>query len=357
MSILFRYLAAQILASVGLTLAGLILLFGFFDFINELGDTRPEGYTLGLAILHVLLRLPGIAHESMPIAALVGALIALARLALSSEFTVMRASGLSTRRLVGYALGLGALLGLVTLLIGEFVAPRAEHLAQQIKLRSTSKLVAQEFRSGLWAKDGRTFINIRQMRPDASLSGIRMYEFDENFTLVRVLHAEEGAWSKDGRWRLQSVRETHLEAGVTRTQAMAESNWQTDITPELLSALMVNPDRMALTTLYAYIRHLTENQQKATLYEIALWSKLAFPMAAPVMLLLALPFAYYRPRSRNVGTQILLGILIGLCFHLLNRLSGHIGLINEWPPFVSALLPLSLFSAAALVALWRVELR
>ncbi|MCO5760729.1 MAG: LPS export ABC transporter permease LptG [Chromatiaceae bacterium] len=357
MSILFRYLGAQILASVGLALMGLVLLFGFFDFINELDDTRQEGYTVGLAMLHVLLRLPGIAHESMPIAALIGALVALARLALGSEFTVMRASGLTTTRLVGHALAIGLLLGALTLFIGEFIAPPAERMAQQVKLRSTSQLVAQEFRSGLWAKDGKTFINIRQMQPDASLHGIRMYEFDAGFNLRRVLHAEQGHWSREGAWLLEQVSETLLEGDATRTRRLDRSTWQTDITPELLTALMVNPERMALTTLYAYVRHLTENRQKATLYEIALWSKLAFPLATPVMLLLALPFAYYRPRNRNVGGPILLGILIGLGFHLLNRLSGHIGLINEWPPALSALLPLCLFSAAALIALWRVESR
>jgi lipopolysaccharide export system permease protein len=184
-----------------------------------------------------------------------------------------------------------------------------------------------------------------------------MYEFDQAFNLKRVLQADRGAWAPAGNWRLEGVLETHISPDGTQIRQLSDAVWQTDITPDLLSALMVNPQRMALTTLYAYVQHLTENRQKATLYEIALWNKLAFPLATPVMLLLALPFAYYRPRTRNVGGQVLLGILIGLSFHLLNRLSGHIGLINDWPPVLSALLPLTLFSIAALTALWRVESR
>jgi lipopolysaccharide export system permease protein len=355
MSILFRYLAGRILGSVALTLFGLILLFGFFDFINELADTRKGGYSMGMAMFHVALSLPGIVHESMPIAALVGALMALARLALASELTVMRASGLSTRRLAGYALSLGLGLGLLTLLVGEFVAPPAERLAQQIKLRASSKVVAQEFRSGVWAKDGQTFINVREMLPDASLRGIGLYEFDQAFNLRRVMHADQGSWSGEGHWRLLGVRETWLTPAGTRTQALDAQDWRTDITPDLLTALMIDPDRMALTSLYAYVRHLKENRQKATRYEIALWSKLAFPLATPVMLLLALPFGYYRPRTRNVGGPIMLGILIGLGFHLINRLAGHIGLLGDWPPMLAALLPLSLFSVAAMYALWRVD--
>jgi len=355
MNLFFRYLGQQIVASVGLTLLALVLLFGFFDFINELGDLDEQGYTVALALLFVTLRLPSIAHEIMPIAALVGALTALARLALASEFTVMRASGLSSRRLVAYALGIGLGLGVFTLFLGEVVAPPAERMAKQLKLRTTSKLVAQEFRSGLWAKDGRTFINVRQMQPDASLRDIRLYEFDAEFHLTRVVHAASATWATAGHWQLNAVEETFLRSDRSETRSLAETPWRTEITPDLLAALMVNPERMALTTLYGYIQHLKNNRQKATVYEIALWNKLAFPIAATVMLLLALPFAYYRPRTRSVGAQVLLGILIGLAFHLLNRLSGHLGLINEWPPVVSALLPLTLFSLAALVILGRIE--
>lgn len=356
MTLLFRYLSRQILAYFGLALMSLLLLFGIFDLMGEL-DSLKEGYTAGRAFLYVLLSMPGRAQELLPIAALLGAIFTFARLAGNSEFTVMRASGLSTGRLVGYMAVLGLLLGIATLLTGEYLTPPAERLAQQIKIRSTTGIVAQEFRSGLWAKDGRTFINIRQMRPDTTLVDVRMYEFDERFQLRRVRESESAHWTDAGRWELNHVTETTLSDQGARVARQEMSDWQSPITPDLLSVLMVNPDRMAVTTLYSYVTYLRANQQKTTRYEIALWSKLASPFAAPVMLLLALPFAYQQARGGKVGSRILVGILIGLGFHLLNRMFGNIGLLNDWPPILSALLPLSVFSAAALIALWRVESR
>lgn len=354
-SLLFRYLTRETLASIGIVLIMLTLLFGFFDLLSELDDVRGEGYTLSLALLYVSLGFPGRIHEALPIAALVGALLALARLAMSSEFTVMRTSGLSTPKLAGWAITLGIFLGLATLLIGEYAAPPAEKLAKQIKIRSTSQVVAQEFKSGLWAKDGKVFINIREVAPDASLRGIRLYEFDDQFNLNTVLSAKNGLWQKDGKWQLTEVTLSNISDQGIKTQEEGEHLWQSVITPDLLTALMVNPERMALSTLYSYVQHLHENQQNATQYEIALWSKLAFPLAAPIMLLLALPFAFHQGRNRGISGQVLLGILIGLSFHLFNRLSGHIGLLNAWPPVLSALLPLCAFSFAALIALWRAD--
>ncbi len=357
MSLLFRYLSRQILGSFALALGSLLLLFGIFDLIGELDAVRSDGYTTTLAMMYVMLGLPGRLHELLPIATLVGAIFALTRLAMNSEFTVMRASGLSMPRLAGYMALLGLLLGLATLLVGEYLAPPAERLAQQIKIRGTKGIVAQEFRSGLWAKDGPTFVNIRQMLPDATLLDIRMYEFDETFHLRRIRYAEKASWVENAFWQLQQVTDTQITPSGTRVAQRPKLEWRSAITPDLLSALMVNPDRMALTTLYSYVSYLKENRQKATRYEIALWNKLAFPLAAPVMLLLALPFAYQQPRGKGLSGRVMLGILIGLGFHLLNRMFGNIGLLNDWPPLLSALLPLTLFSLATLVALWRTEAR
>ncbi len=357
MNILFRYLAARLLLSIGLVLLALTLLFTFIDLISELGDVRPQGYTTGVAMLFVLLRTPSRLFELMPIAALVGALLALTRLAASSEFTVMRASGLSPRRLLAYLSALGLLLGGLTLLLGEYLVPPGERAAQQLKLRGKERLVAGSFESGFWAKDGRTFINIRELHPDASLRGLSLYEFDADFHLVVVRTAAHGQWSSAGHWRLTEVSETRLGPGGVQVRTLPEQEWRSAINPDLLSALMVNPERMSIERLLSYIRYLHENKQKANRYEIALWGKLFSPLALPVMLFLALPFAYQPPRGQGLGGRVLLGTLIGLAFYLLNRLSGHVGLINDWPPLGSALLPVAVFAAAAVLALWRVERR
>lgn len=357
MNILSRYLAGQILASIGLALAVLLLLFGFFDLLEEMGDVGQGNYTMAKALLYIALHQPGRIHELMPIAAIIGALFALARLAVNSEFNVMRASGLPPWQLIKLMLGLGGSLALAILIVGELVTPVAEQAAQQIKLRTTSRVVAQEFKSGLWAKDGRNFVNAQEMLPDSTLVNIQVYQFDERFQLRAIQTAESGIWMEDGHWQLKNMQITRLDETGARTERLPSLRWQSSITPELLSVLMVTPDRMALHTLYNYIGHLEENRQKTTRYEIALWAKLVYPLAAPVMLLLALPFIYLQPRATGVSGRVMIGVLIGLAFYLVNRLAAHLGLLNDWPPSLSAGLPILVFSGLAAASLWLVERR
>lgn len=357
MRLIFRYLLRHIGGAVAMSLLSLVLLFSFFDYINELGETGDGGYTATYALLFVALNIPGRLQELLPVAALIGALFSFARLAANSEFTVMRASGLSAYRLVTYLGAMGLGLGILTFLIGDYITPVSERMAQQVKIRSSSKIIAQEFRSGLWAKDGGRFINIRALLPDGRLGGVRIFDFDDKFELRGVTEAKSGVWLKPGTWRLEQVVETELRQGkvtVTRRDALT---WSSVVSPTLLSALVVNPERMSYGALNSYIAYLKNNQQQASRYQLALWNKLAYPLAVPVMLFLALPFGYQSPRSQGIGGRILVGILIGMSFHMLTRLFGNIGLLNDWPAQVSAFLPLAIASVAAVASLWYVERR
>lgn len=355
MNVLARYLTREILGSTLLALSMLLLLFAFLDLISEIPDIRPPAYSLTKVVLYVLLRVPGHLLELLPVATLVGALFALARLSSSLEFTVMRASGLSTRRLVGYLLVLGGLIGGLIFLLGEYVSPHSDRAAQQLKVRATTGVIAQQFRTGLWAKDGHSFINIQSMQLDGALLDLRVYVFDDRLRLEAIREAKRAVWQPDGSWRLEEVLQTHLSDRGTRIERLASMPWRTDVNPDLLAVLMIPPDQMSLRTLKTYIEHLAENRQKTSRYEAAYWNKIAFPLAAPIMLLIALPFAFHTPRSGNVSSRVLAGILIGLGFHLLNRLSAHLGLLNDWPPALSAFATLGLFALGALVALWRAE--
>ena len=352
-----RHLAREIYGATLLVLVAFMALFGFFDLIHELEDVGRNGYELHHALGFTALTLPGRAYEIFPIAVLIGTLYALTLLARHSEITVLRASGLATGRLLLTLAKIGAVFVLLTFLIGEFVAPQTERAAQQWRLAAKSKLVGQEFRSGLWVKDGPSFINVREVLPDASLRGVRVYTFDEGYRLQSVSEAERGSFLPPDRWRLVAVAQTRFEGEQTQVSRQDELEWKSALNPDILSVLLVVPERMSLVSLYQYIRHLSENHQKTQRYEIALWKKLIYPLATLVMMALALPFAYAHDRMAVVSVKVFVGVMLGIVFHMLNGMFSHLGVINSWTPLGSAVTPSVLFLLAAASMLWWVERR
>jgi lipopolysaccharide export system permease protein len=352
-----RYLARELYAATALVLAAFLALFAFFDLIHELQDLGKGGYQLQDAVLYVALTIPGRVYELFPIAVLIGTLYGLTLLARHSEITVLRASGLSTRDMLTSLARLGTVFVVLTFVVGEFIAPPAEKAAQQLRLKATSTLVAQEFRSGLWVKDELSFVNVRDVLPDTSLQSIRVYEFDQSYQLRSISEAASGQFMPPDRWKLKDVVQTLFEDEHARVVKVPEAEWRSNLTPDILSVLMVVPERMSVVTLYLYIRHLADNQQKTERYEIALWKKLFYPLAALVMMALALPFAYSHDRMTAVSIKVFVGVMIGITFHMLNGLFSHLGVINNWRPFLAAITPSALFLLAAGGMLWWVERR
>ena len=357
MKVIRRYLSAEITASVLLVFAALLMLFAFLDLIHELGELGKGSYRLLQVIAFVLLSLPGHIYELFPIAALIGTLFALAQLVASSEYTVMRTSGVSVPRMAFTLAQVGLLFSVLTFVIGEFIAPPAEQFAQQLRAKAITGVIAQEFRSGLWVKDERNFVNVSQVLPDAMLLGVSIFEFDSELHLRKISLAKSGEYLLNNRWRLHDVVQTDFEEGRMQVNRLAEAEWQSVIDPDLLNVLLVVPEHMSAWNLYSYVQHLRENNQQASRHEIAFWNKLLYPFAVLVMMVLALPFAYTQQRAGGVGAKVFAGIMLGIGYVTLGRLFTYLGLLRDWPPFWSAALPTLLFLALATGMMWWGERR
>jgi lipopolysaccharide export system permease protein len=357
MKIYRRYLMREVSGAIVLVLLAFLALFAFFDMLGEVQDIGRGGYQLRHAFAFVLLRLPGRVYELMPIAVLIGTLYALSSLARHSEITVLRVSGLSSGAVLRVLFLVAGVFAVATFLIGEYVAPTAEREANQFRLKARGRMIGQDLRSGLWVKDERSFINVRVVLPDTRLRGIRIYEFDEDAKLRSLTEASEGEYVVPDRWRLSNVVQTVLHAERADVQKLPEMVWHSALNPDILAVLMVSPDRMSLQHLATYTKHLADNRQTTNRYEIAFWKKVVYPLAAFVMVALALPFGGAHYRSDAVGLKVFSGVMIGILFHMLNGLFANLGAINSWSPVLSAVTPSSLFLLAAITMIWWVERR
>ncbi|HEY8606226.1 MAG TPA: LPS export ABC transporter permease LptG [Noviherbaspirillum sp.] len=373
MKILHRYVATEILTATVFALVAFLALFAFFDLIGELPRVGRGSYELQHAFLYVAMNLPGYVYDLMPIAALIGTIYALAQLAARSEFTIMRASGLSTGAAAWMLAKVGIVLVLVTFLFGEFIAPASSEFAEKFRLAAQESSISRQFRSGLWTKDvvrsnglsgetiGSRFLNVRNVTPQGQLQGLKVYEFDREMQLKAVVTASKADYRGNNVWRLTDVSETVFTVKGPEVTEMVSSRTLpsteviSEVTPEILSVLVVDPERMSALGLATYTRHLEENNQNAERYEIAFWKKVFYPLAVMVMMALALPFAYLHFRSGGVSLKIFIGIMIGVSFQLINNLFSHIGLLNTWPPLATALLPSVLFLLVAIGSLLWVQ--
>jgi lipopolysaccharide export system permease protein len=348
-----RYLAREVLLASLLVLASFLGLFGFFDLINELDNLGRGNYGLEHAVMYTVLTMPGRVYETLPIAVLIGGLYALTTLSRHSEITVLRASGVSTARLLRLLARIGLPFVALTFVTGEFIAPPAEKRGPGAQAGSPLAVADQRVPQRLLDQGRKQFRQCRQGHARwqaAEGADIRIRR--QARAAVGVGGGGGGLFDRSEGWMLTGVSRTEFSgegAKVSRHERLA---WQSALSPDVMSVMLVVPERMSAWKLWHYIQHLVDNHQETGRYEIALWKKFTYPLACIVMLALALPFAYMHNRNSAVSIKVFTGVMIGVFFHMLNGLFSNLGAINSWPPYAAALTPGLLFLFAAAAMLW-----
>jgi lipopolysaccharide export system permease protein len=301
----------------------------------------------------------------MPIAVLIGTIAVMARLAQSSEFTILRTSGLGPVQALRTLLWLGLGFVMLTFVVGDYVSPMADRQAQLLKSRHLSQITVGQ--TGAWLREklpqALRSVNIQSLSPDGNMQGVRIFEFDRQGVLVSYTQARHGEFSEDDdAWLLDDVqRDEFTLRGGQRTeltrQHLKQLTWSSTITPDMVSVALLKPSRMGTIDLFQYVRHLEENAQTAQRYEIEFWKKLFYPISCLVMVVLALPFAYLHFRSGNIASYVFAGVLIGISFFLLNNVFGYIGNLRQWVPWLAAAAPGMIYSVVSLMAFGWLVLR
>ena len=380
-----RLIYGEVLASIALVAMGFLALFFFFDLVDELQylgknnglPTASDIYQIRHALLYVGLLVPNHLYELLPISVLIGTIFVMARLAQSSEYTILRTSGLDPWRALKLLLSLGAFFVVFSFVIGDYLAPLSERTAQLLKAKYQGTITVGQ--TGAWLKEKQAYntyvANVKTLSPNNEMRGIQIFEFDNKGLVVSSMQAVMASFGEDDSWILKKVTRAEFSvpstiaaaspdqrglikqtAGVTRS-VIDSFRWPTEITQEMVSVALLKPERMGTLDLFNYIRHLDANGQTAQRYEIEFWKKVFYPLSCLVMVILALPFAYLHFRSGGIAAYVFSGVMIGISFFLLNNVFGYVGNLQNWQPWLAAAAPGLLYMGISLGAFGWLVLR
>lgn len=365
-----RLLYADVLGAIAFVAVAFLALFFFIDVVDELERVGRGGYPIHQALLYCLLLLPGHLYVLMPIAVLIGTIYALARMAQSSEFTILRVSGLGPQRALTLLLGLGLAFAAATFVLGDYLAPLSDREAHALRTSARGGTVYGQ--AGTWLKDRqltpqgeRSYsVQVTAAASDGRLRNVMLYEFDAQARLVGQIQADSAVVGDDGHWLLSDVRRSRWQpqpAGQDLEvieERLDTFTWPSTLTRPVVVASVRPPDEMSALDLFRYMTHLSDNEQAAQRYEIQFWKKVLYPLACLVMVMLALPFAYLHGRSGGISLKVFGGIMLGISFVLMNNVFTHIGLLQDWTPWIAAATPSVVYFLLSLLAFnWLVRHR
>lgn len=358
MSLIERHIGRTVLFAMLVVLGVMLSMDLIFVLADELSDTGG-GYSAAHALMYMLLTLPTSAYELLSYAALGGALIGLGVLASHNELVVIRSAGVHTGRIIWAVMKPTLGIMVLSLVLGEWVAPPLEQKAQSDKALALSGGEAINTWYGDWRKIGNEFIHVNAIAPGGrELHGVARYELSEDQQrLRRASFAANGRYvdtEQGGYWLLSDVQETRFREGRTEVREMEEYEWRVRLSPELLSTLLVRPDRQSISGLYRFARFFRAEGLDSSEYFLSFWKKLLQPLATASLVLLAVSFVFGPLREATMGYRVFVAIAIGLGFMIVQRMLGPITLLYGINPLAAVTAPIALCALFGLYLLRRV---
>ncbi len=339
MRILDRYVGRQVLLAILMVLLLIVLLDTLFGFIGQLGALRAD-YRLANALWFTLLEIPQRLYDYLPFAALIGCLVGLGTMANHSELVVMRAAGVSLRRMLWAVMKPALMLVALGIALGEFVVPTTSQVADSYRtvLRAQDGSYSSE---GIWHRDGNEFMYFAAVEPNGVLHGVRRFIFDDSNQLIEASQARRALRQED-HWLLEDVAITHLEAERTWTERHDTQRWNTTLSPETLNVIVVAPEDLSMRGLRGYVGYLESQQLDAGEYRLAFWSKALQPLALLALVLVGISFVFGPLRSVTMGLRLSAGVVTGFSFMIVQKLLGPSSLVFGFSPIIAVLLPIGL---------------
>ncbi|MEY8251111.1 MAG: LPS export ABC transporter permease LptG [Colwellia sp.] len=346
MRIIDFYIGRVIASTTFITLAVFVSVSGIIKFVEQMRAIGRGDYDLAHAALYVLYAVPRDVEVFFPMSALIGGLIGIGMLASNSELIVMQAAGLSRLDIIKSVMKTAILLILVSMAIGEWLAPSGEAKAREIRAQAISGGSLISAKNGVWAKDGDYFVNIGEVLDKGQLKKIQIYGFNEQLKIDSWLSAKSAIYQGKG-WLLTDVEEFLLTDMEIITKNYKSKIWNSSLTPEKLGVVTVTPESLSLRGLIDYLDYLEANEQDPSRYQLAFWRKIMQPLTVAVMLLVALSFIFGPLRSVSMGARIMMGVFTGILFFISNEVLGSLSLVYQLPPMLGAMMPSLIFISLA----------
>ena len=336
--ILAKYVVkTSVLAMLGAT-AVLSILQILFTYLGELSDLK-EGYTAWNALQYVLWGAPRYLYDILPISALIGAVLGLGSMASNSELIVMRASGVSLWRIVGWVMRSALLLVILSFVLSEFVVPYTSEQAKSIKSHRSVTALGEV--KGYWAREGQRFIYIDYANAQGTLKNVQVLDFDDEYRLKSLLNAEQGQFAKDGQWELQKSAQVNILAnGQSQVVRQDQQALALALQPKYVHMVTIDPEDLAPSQLVSFMTYMNEYSQIPKTYLLAFWKNVGSPFALLALVLIACSFIFGPLRQQSMGFRLVIALFVGLGFYYIQDFLGYASLVYAPSPAWFVFIPI-----------------
>jgi lipopolysaccharide export system permease protein len=334
-----RYIIFESIKYFLLSLVSVLCIFIAIDYLGNMDEFIEADISLWRAFQFVILKVPFICTQTMPVTLLLAILIVFGLMSKNNELTIINASGISIYALVKPVLMVAVAAALFVFYLAEQIVPLTmlqSNTIQTIEIRKKTNVKVKE--RNIWIKGHRQITHISYFNPSSKgIFGFSRYYFDDQFRLVKRIDADRGRF-EDGQW--------HLLGCMVQVLNPEDSVYEIKIHNDLLTDLQLHPDdfrqvirkseEMNIQDLRAYVSKVEKEGYDATAYRVDLYAKGAYPFVCIIMALTAIGLTARRRLDKGLPVSITYGIGIGFLYFVFHSFCVSLGYGGILPPLAAA---------------------
>ncbi|MFA7061873.1 MAG: LPS export ABC transporter permease LptG [Pedobacter sp.] len=339
MTILYRYIAFTWLRLFSLCLGSFVAVYLVLDMMDKIPRFIRAGGAIGDILLFFVCKLPEMIGQAASFSILMTTLLTLGQLSRSSEIIAMRSCGVSLLRISFPMLVLGLAASLLLLFNAELVIPKSYERMDYIERVVIKKQNVNTFfkRNNIWFRSDNMILQAQMFEPRTKvLKGVIIWTLDASMNPLKRIDAETAEF-RENRWKLIKPVLKDFHQGRTFTERTTTTmDLALNLKIDDLRVLNNNADNLSFNKLREYADNLQNGGYQAYRYLTMMHTKLAYPFAAFVMVILGVPFALRNSRSGGIALGIGAGISIGFAYFVVNAVLLSYGRSGVLPPLVAA---------------------
>lgn len=336
-----------------LIMVAFLFLFEIFTFFELAEDIRRHNVPFMIVIKYFVFLIPYSVYQFTPLGALVSVLVTLGVLSKNNEIIAFKASGISLYRLAIPLLISGLAIATALLILDDTYLPYANQRQDELRAIIKGRPPQTHTRPERWifGENSKVYNYDLFDSKQKLFGGLTVIELDPvTYQMRRRIYATRATWlPSENTWGLESGWVRDFSGGSVSRYAPFKVTSFPELTepPTYFNREVIQAFQMSWRELRRYISGLRDAGFDVSSLTVQLHKKFAYPLIAPISMMLAVPFALF-VGSRGAVGGIAMGVGIGISYWALSALTEAMGGIGQLPPFLAAWSPDLIFFFLAL---------
>ncbi len=338
MSILFKYIARDIIKYFLIVLAAVIGIYIVVEFFEKIDNFYEVGLSIGRALYYFFLKIPLMVTQVMPVCILLAVIIALGLMNKNKEIIALRSGGIGVYYILFPVLSVGCLACIFQFLLSETIVPITYSEADKIwigEIKRQSMVVSRE--KNIWIRGKNKIIHIKYYNADTKkIYGITLNKFNSDFSMRGRVDAQKGVFKQD-RWLLYDIMEQSFEKeeGIVKVSFHDKRVENLGILPNDLRHVIKKSDAMNFIELLKYVRKVEAEGYNPASYRVDLYAKFTNPFICIILCIVGVGIAIKKGIREDMQANIVYGIGAAFLYFISHSFCLSLGYGEILPPLIA----------------------